>query len=125
MIVTEVPTIAVVDDDDSVRSALDNLLRSVGLAVTTFGSAEDFLASPAVRAVACLVADVQMPGMSGLDAVKALKGWDETKNIPTMALSAAATKNDIDKGLAAGFDRYLTKPVLVSEVTEALRKAMV
>ena len=64
---SEAPTVAVVDDDESVREALGNLLASLGLGVATFASAEEFLASPACRAAACLITDVQMPGMSGLE----------------------------------------------------------
>ncbi|WP_428668543.1 response regulator transcription factor [Reyranella sp.] len=61
------PLIAVVDDDESVREALGNLLMSMGLEVKAFGTAEEFLASPYSHSAACLVADVQLPGMSGLE----------------------------------------------------------
>ena len=67
MTVPKRSTVAVVDDDEAVRDALSNLLASLDLGVATFASAEAFLASPACRAAACLIADVQMPGMSGLD----------------------------------------------------------
>ena len=64
---TQVPTVAVVDDDERLRHALRSLLGSLGLAVTDFASADDFLVSPACGAAACLITDVQMPGMSGLE----------------------------------------------------------
>ena len=67
MISSKPLTVAVVDDDEAVRDALSNLLASLDLGVATFASAEEFLASPACRAAACLITDVQMPGMSGLD----------------------------------------------------------
>jgi two-component system response regulator FixJ len=64
---TEVPTVAVVDDDEAVRHALGNLLASLDLVVAAFASAEEFLASAACTSAACLITDVKMPGMSGLD----------------------------------------------------------
>jgi two-component system, LuxR family, response regulator FixJ len=62
------PTVFVVDDDASIRDALRNLLRSVGLAVETFETAQDFLFSPGSKGPGCLVLDVRLPGLSGLGA---------------------------------------------------------
>ncbi len=64
---SKAPLVAVVDDDESVREALGNLLMSMGLEVQTFGTAEDFLASPLRYSTACLVSDIQLPGMGGLE----------------------------------------------------------
>jgi FixJ family two-component response regulator len=122
MIVTEVPTIAVVDDDDSVRSALDNLLRSVGLAVTTFGSAEDFLASPAVRAVACLVADVQMPGMSGLDLQRRLAAAEDSP--PVILITAFPQDHAQRQAEADGAFGYLAKPFDGGRLLECIGRAL-
>jgi FixJ family two-component response regulator len=63
----ETPTIAVVDDDEAVRSAIENLVRSLGLHAVVFASAEDFLVSGNGANANCLIADVQMPGMSGVE----------------------------------------------------------
>src|SRR5947208_15242188 len=66
------PVVFVVDDDPSLRHALTNLLRSVGLRVETFGSAREFLAGPRPDAPGCLVLDVRLPGLSGLDLQREL-----------------------------------------------------
>ncbi|MBT5013066.1 MAG: PAS domain S-box protein [Rhodospirillaceae bacterium] len=119
-------TMLYIEDNPSNLQLMEMIVEGIdGLSMLSAHTAELGIDIARSKRPDVILLDINLPGMSGLDAVKALKGWDETKNIPTMALSAAATKNDIDKGLAAGFDRYLTKPVLVSEVTEALRKAMV
>jgi FixJ family two-component response regulator len=62
-----VPTITIIDDDDEVRVAIESLIQSHGLEVRSFASAEEFLDSPAIDQTACLITDVQMPGMSGVD----------------------------------------------------------
>lgn len=71
-----------------------------------------------------IILDINLPGMSGLDAIAELKTHGKTKNIPVLALSAAATKSDIEKGTEAGFLHYLTKPMNVAEVTDAIREAL-
>ena len=80
------PTVAVVDDDEAVRDALSNLLASLDLGVATFASAEAFLASPACRDAACLIADVQMPGMSGLDLQRHLA--ESGNRLPVILITA-------------------------------------
>jgi len=71
-----------------------------------------------------IILDINLPGMSGLQAVKLLTTDAATKDIPVIALSAAATKRDIENGLEAGFVEYLTKPLNVVEVIEAIRSAL-
>jgi len=68
-----------------------------------------------------IIIDINLPGMSGIDAIAEIKSRDTIKNTPVIALSAAATKSDIDKGLAAGFHKYLTKPIQVLEVTNTIK----
>src|SRR6266850_3709692 len=63
----QTPTIAIVDDDCSVRLAAESLVRSLGFVACTFASAQDFLQSPGFEETACLILDVQMPGMTGVD----------------------------------------------------------
>jgi FixJ family two-component response regulator len=63
----QTPVISIVDDDESVREATKSLIRSLGYRAVTFGSAEEFLESPHVMATACLITDVQMPGLSGVE----------------------------------------------------------
>jgi signal transduction histidine kinase/CheY-like chemotaxis protein len=71
-----------------------------------------------------IILDVNLPDMSGIEVLEELRRHDETRAIPTLALSAAATKGDVDSGLDAGFRQYLTKPIQVSEVVEAISVAM-
>ncbi|NQU57809.1 MAG: response regulator [Rhodospirillales bacterium] len=71
-----------------------------------------------------IILDINLPGMNGFEALKKLRDCDETKNIPVLALSAAATQRDIDKGLEAGFLRYLTKPIMVPEIIVAIKSAL-
>ena len=70
---TDDKTICVIDDDESMRASLEGLLRSLGYAVRCFDSAEAFLGSPARERCACVISDVQMPGMSGLDLQEKLR----------------------------------------------------
>jgi PAS domain S-box-containing protein len=71
-----------------------------------------------------IIMDINLPGMSGLDALHALRGHPETRDIPVIALTAAASKRDVQRGLQAGFDRYLTKPVKVDEFVSALEELL-
>lgn len=71
-----------------------------------------------------IILDINLPDMSGIEVLKELRRHDETSAIPTLAMSAAATKENIDRGLDAGFLQYLTKPIQVSEVIEAISAAM-
>lgn len=71
-----------------------------------------------------ILMDINLPGMSGLDALKILKEWPETKDIPVIALTAAASERDRQRGERAGFYRYLTKPVRVDELERALEAVL-
>jgi CheY-like chemotaxis protein len=68
-----------------------------------------------------IIMDINLPGMSGLDALRALREWPETKDIPIIALTAAASDHDLRRGERAGFSRYLTKPVNLDELEGALQ----
>jgi CheY-like chemotaxis protein len=69
--------------------------------------------------------DINLPGMSGYDATRLLKGWPETRHIPVIALTAAAMLGDRKRSDQAGFHRYLTKPVRVDELLETLEELLV
>lgn len=64
--------------------------------------------------------DIHLPGMSGLDALRALQSYEETRDIPVIALTAAASERDRQRGMEAGFYRYLSKPADVDELIEAI-----
>jgi CheY-like chemotaxis protein len=71
-----------------------------------------------------VIMDVHLPGMSGLDAVRELRRRPETCDLPVIALTAAASKDDIREGIRAGFEGYLTKPVDVVQLIETIREAL-
>jgi DNA-binding response OmpR family regulator len=73
---------------------------------------------------AVIILDINLPGMSGLDALRVLRHQSETAGIPVIALSAAATERDRQRGERAGFHRYLTKPLKISELEAALETAL-
>lgn len=108
MTVAKAPTVAVVDDDDAVRDALSNLLSSLGLTVATFASAEAFLASPAGAEAACLIADIQMPGMSGLDLQRHLA--DSGNPLPVILITAFPREHVRHQAEAAGAFGFFAKP---------------
>jgi CheY-like chemotaxis protein len=71
-----------------------------------------------------IILDINLPGMNGIEVLKKLGDYKNTRDIPVLALSAAATERDINKGLEAGFLRYLTKPIKVAEIVGAIRDVL-
>jgi FixJ family two-component response regulator len=102
------PVISVVDDDESVRQALEDLLQSAGLEVATFASAEEFLGSGNVRTAACLILDLQMPGMGGLELQERLA--EAGHRIPTLILTAHGDDDARTRALGAGAVAFMRKP---------------
>jgi FixJ family two-component response regulator len=90
------PLIAIVDDDDSVRYAISGLMRSLGYAVEVFASAKDFMASEHRRRTACLIADVNMPEMTGPELHRNLVAAGEA--VPTILITAYPTKRSGSAG---------------------------
>lgn len=119
----ELQLVVVVDDEESVRKAVQRLLRAAGLAVKSFASAEDFLNSGELDATGCLIADIRMPGMSGLDLLTELN----TKHlpIPTIFITAHGDENLRIQAMRAGAVKFLAKPVdraaLLASVEAALQ----
>ena len=101
-------TVAVVDDDEAVRDALSNLLASLDLGVATFASAEEFLASPACSVAACLITDVQMPGMSGLDLQRHLVSIGS--RVPVILITAFPRDHLRQQAEAEGAFGFFAKP---------------
>lgn len=102
------PLVAIVDDDESVRLALQSLIRSVGLAAQVFDSAADFLASANISNVGCLILDVNMPGMSGLALHRQLVASGQA--IPTVLITANPDDATCAEALRQGALCYLCKP---------------
>lgn len=115
--------IAIVDDDESVRTALDGLMRAVGLSAQTFASAEEFWSSGQQTHTACLIADVRMPGISGLELQAKLKA--ERCCIPIIFITAHGDTNMRMQALREGAVEFLQKPfdegVLLQHVLAALQ----
>jgi len=106
--IPKVPLISIVDDDESVRVALKSLIDSVGFRSEVFGSGEEFLNSPFVCQTDCLIADVRMPGMSGLELQDRLKAANSS--IPIVFISAHEDREARIRGLRAGAIAFLRKP---------------
>ncbi|MGA2596573.1 MAG: response regulator [Bryobacteraceae bacterium] len=100
--------IVIIDDDMLVRQALGDCMESAGYAVESFGSAEEFLASGSERRAACLVVDIQLPGISGLELQKKLAGVEH--RVPIVFVSAQGTKANLDKAMSYGAAGFLSKP---------------
>jgi len=100
--------ISVVDDDASVRVATDNLLRSLGYIVHTFASAEEFLRSPHFNDTSCVIADVQMPAMSGIELQALL--LSRGHSVPFIFITAFPEETIRERAMKAGAICFLTKP---------------
>ena len=114
--------ISVVDDDASMRESLTSLLRSHGFAVRTFASAEEFLQSGQAPATRCLLLDVRMPGMSGLELQERLGG--ERRRTPIIFLTAHGDEQARARALEAGAVDFLSKPFSEGALLEAVRAAL-
>ncbi len=102
------PVISIVDDDESVRTALKSLIDSVGFRAEVFGSGEEFLKSSFVSQTDCLIADVRMPGMTGLELQERLNAAGAS--VPIVFISAHDDKEARARGLRAGAIDFLQKP---------------
>ena len=115
------PLLAVVDDDISVRESLESLIRSAGMAVSVFGSAEEFLDSAQPNKLDCLILDVRMPGMSGIELLETMRRRGDLH--PVIVISGRTDPWTRKRAHAAGALAILDKPYQVKEVLELLRAA--
>src|SRR5882724_11925711 len=118
----ETPAIYVVDDDESLRRSLRNFLRSVGFRVETFASAEEFLTSAERENTGCLVLDLRMTGMTGLDLLRHLAVADSS--IPAVILTAHGDEETRRRSLQAGAVAFLDKPFRSDALLDAVRAAL-
>jgi FixJ family two-component response regulator len=114
--------VAIVDDDDLIRGALQGMLKSVGLPSQAFASAEEFLASGQQHETACLIADLRMPGMSGLELQAELN--DQQRRIPTIFITAHGDEKMRMRALNAGAVEFLAKPFDDEALLESVRAAL-
>ena len=105
---SKLPLVAIIDDDESVRVTTDSLVRSLGYIVHTFASAEEFLRSNCLDDFSCVIADVQMPGMSGVQLQDQLRA--QGYRVPFIFFTAFPDEKIRARALAAGAICYLTKP---------------
>ena len=114
--------IAIVDDDESVREAVEGLIETLGFRVKAFSSAMDFLASAAVAETSCMIADFHMPEMSGLELYQRLAA--QGRDIPTILITAYPNEDVRERALADGVVSYLIKPLDDAALIECIWSAL-
>ena len=119
---SEPALISIVDDDESIREALQSLLRSVGFRAKTFASAEQFLQSDQIETTACLILDVRMPGMSGLELQRRLMATQY--RIPIVFVTAHGDEEARSRALQAGAVEFLLKPFSEEALLNAIEAAL-
>jgi CheY-like chemotaxis protein len=122
VLVQNEPLIAIVDDDDSVRNAIRGLMRSLGYAVEAFASAKDFMTWEHRWCTACLIADVNMPEMTGPELYRHLVAAGEA--VPTILITAYPNEEVRARALRAGVMAYLTKPFAEADLLHFVRSAL-
>jgi FixJ family two-component response regulator len=120
--VREVPVVTIIDDDEAVRIAMQSLLKSLGYVVYMFASAEDYLCSPRVNDTSCLIADVQMPGMKGIDLQHHLIG--KGRRTPMIFITAVAEETIRMRALEAGAVGFLSEPFDEQTLIKGLDRAL-
>jgi FixJ family two-component response regulator len=117
-----VALISIVDDDESTRESTKGLIRSLGYQAATFASAEEFLQSDSVDSTSCLITDMQMPGLSGID----LQGWLIARGVqmPTIFITAFPEEGTRASALRAGAVGYLGKPFSEESLLKCLDTAL-
>src|ERR1700744_716670 len=118
----DVPTVFIVDDDADVRESLQELLESVGLHSESFGTAQEFLSSPSSEGPSCLILDVRLPGISGLDLQHELKRGKV--NIPIIFLTAHADVPMSVRAMKSGAVEFLTKPFRHQDLLDAVQRSL-
>jgi FixJ family two-component response regulator len=114
--------VVIVDDDESMRSALQGLMKEVGLSAQAFASGEEFLALGLAQETGCVIADIRMPGMSGLELQARLKA--EHCNIPIVFITGHGDEKMRLQALRAGAVEFLAKPFDDEILLEIVREAM-
>jgi FixJ family two-component response regulator len=116
------PLVFIVDDDGSVRRSTERLVRSLGMRAESFASAQDLLSSGRAAEAACLILDVRMPNMDGLELQRLLSETEQ--RIPAIFVSGRATKEEEDRALRSGAVAFLRKPVGKDALLSVIRRAV-
>ena len=119
---SEGPLVAIVDDDKSIRNATQNLLKAAGFSTATFEDAESFLGSASRASAACVVADMRMPGMTGLELYQELVASGH--GIPTVIITAHPEELTQARAREAGITCCLIKPFTPDELLECVHEAL-
>src|SRR6202171_3896111 len=122
MTVTDAPTVFVVDDDDGVRASIRGMLKSARLQCVSFGTAEEFLRSELPDGPSCLVLDVSLPGVNGLDFQRQLN--DASIQIPIIFITGHGDIPMTVKAMKSGAVEFLTKPFLDQDLLDAIHQAL-
>jgi len=117
-----IPLISIVDDDDAIRNSLDDLIRSIGLRTQGFASAEAFMRSNQAPDTACLILDVRMPGMNGLDLQRQIVAGNW--RMPIIFITSHADDDARARALKAGAVAFLYKPFREEELINAIDAAL-
>jgi FixJ family two-component response regulator len=122
---SQAPVVSIIDDDASVRAATSRLVRSLGYVAYTFSSAEEFLKSPQIDTTSCVIADVQMPHLNGLQLQDLLRSQD--RHLPIIFITAFPEESIRARALHAGAVCFLSKPVdgptLIEHIHGAVRES--
>jgi FixJ family two-component response regulator len=116
------PLVAIVDDDASIRNSTRDLLRAAGFSAAMFADAKSFLTSASRRKAACVVADMRMPGMTGLELYRELIA--SGNGIPTVLITAHPEELTHSRAREAGITCYLSKPFAPDDLLECVREAV-
>jgi FixJ family two-component response regulator len=116
------PVIAIVDDDEAIREAFSDLLHVMGCSCQVFDRAEAFLAADGPNRFDCLITDIRMPGISGLELLERLKAMGST--IPMIVVTSFDDPLSRSRALASGAHAYLTKPVTDDVLLQSLKTAL-
>jgi FixJ family two-component response regulator len=119
---SETPLISIVDDDPLARDGIRELVESLGYKAITFGSAEDFLGSDVVTETACLITDLQMPGLNGLELQEALRS--QGHRTPIILITAYPNENHRNRALDGGAIGFLSKPFDEASLIKCLTAAI-
>jgi FixJ family two-component response regulator len=120
--VTAGARISIVDDDQSMREAVNTLIGSMGLTCAQFSSAEDFLASDRSQVIDCLILDIRMPGLSGLELQRRLIA--DNRAVPIVFITAHYSEAERTRAIKAGAVDFLTKPFTEQELLNAIAASL-
>jgi len=114
--------VSIVDDDDLVRQALDSVVKAAGFMTETFASAEDFLDSMPLKGTACLILDVRLPGMSGIELQSRLRA--KNSRVPIIFVTAHGDAFTRDRAMEDGATVFMNKPVRGQALLKAIHTAL-